>query len=193
MWPAHLRVEMNESCPDFLSDSKRSFEILEESRIRKRAGGLRSVNGLPGLSADTADLISVDSRSVRSRLLDFLTEEPFIGHLSRQNVIGGKTVELTVRPTVKLRHGLFENSDDVVIRIRLLWKEILVLHGLVSGLRSTVGKDHFDFSDSSSSVKHGCRVTPVDSPDGPQRQGYAGWQSQPPQRSEEAGAQRSPK
>jgi hypothetical protein len=62
---------------------------------------LRSVNVCPGLSADTADLISVDFRSVRSRILDFLTEEPFIGHLSRENVIGRKAVELSVRPTVK--------------------------------------------------------------------------------------------
>jgi hypothetical protein len=54
------------------------------------------------LSANTTDLISVDFRSVRSRLLDFLTEEPFIGHLSRENVIGKKTVELAVKPTVKL-------------------------------------------------------------------------------------------
>lgn len=59
--------------------------------------------GLPDISADTADLNSIDFRSVCSRLLDFLTEDPFIGHLSRENVIGGKTVELTVRPTVKLK------------------------------------------------------------------------------------------
>lgn len=97
-----MRVEMKESCPDFRSYSKSSFEILEESRIHKRVGGLRSVNVLPGLSADVADLISVDFQSVRSRLLDFLTEEPFIGHLSRENIIGRKAVELTVRPTVKL-------------------------------------------------------------------------------------------
>lgn len=62
---------------------------------------MRSVNGFPGLSADTADLISVDFRSVRSRLLDFLAEEPLIGYLSRENVIGRKSVELTVKPTVK--------------------------------------------------------------------------------------------
>ena len=64
---------------------------------------MRSVNGFPGLSADTADLISVDFRSVRSRLLDFLTEEPFIGHLSRENIIGRMAVEMTMRPTVKLK------------------------------------------------------------------------------------------
>lgn len=43
---------------------------------------LRSVNGFPGFSADTPDLISVDFRSVRARLLDFLSKEPHIGHLS---------------------------------------------------------------------------------------------------------------
>ncbi len=35
---------------------------------------MKSVNGLPGLSADTADLIFVDFRSVRSRLLIFFCE-----------------------------------------------------------------------------------------------------------------------
>ncbi len=63
---------------------------------------MRSVNVLPGLSADTADLISVDFGSVRSRLLDFFAKEMLIGHLSRENIIGRKTAELTVRPTVKL-------------------------------------------------------------------------------------------
>ncbi|EHQ05191.1 hypothetical protein [Leptonema illini] len=92
-------------------------ELSSRGKIRKLFEDLRSVNGFPMLSADTAELISVDFRSVRSRLLDFFTEEPFIGHLSRQNVIGGKTVELTVRPTVKFRRSLFENSDHVVIRI----------------------------------------------------------------------------
>ncbi len=111
---------------------------------------MRSVNGLPGLSADAADLISVDFRSIRPRLLDFFTEEPFIGHLSRENVIGRKTVELTVRPTVKFGHGLFENSDNVVIRIRLLWKEILVLHGLVPGLGHAIRAVDLDLCDDSS-------------------------------------------
>lgn len=101
-------------------------------------------------SADAANLISVDFRSVRSRLLDFLAKEMLIGHLSRENVIGRKTVELTMRPTVKLGHGLFKNTDDVVIRIRLLWEEILVLHGLIPGLGHTVGVDYFYLSDDSS-------------------------------------------
>ncbi len=72
-----------------------------------------------------------------------------------------------MRPTVKLRRSLFKNTDHVVIRIRLLWKEILVFHGLVPGLGDTVGNDHFDLADDSSWVKHGSRVTPVDSPDEP--------------------------
>jgi hypothetical protein len=93
---------MKESRPNNRTCSKRSFEIREERRIGKEVEDLRSVNVLPGLSADVADLISVDFQSVRSRLLDFLTEAPFIGHLSRENIIGRKAVELTVRPTVKL-------------------------------------------------------------------------------------------
>ncbi len=59
--------------------------------------------GLPDISEEVADLNSIDFGSVLSRLLDFLTEEPFIGHLSRENIIGRKAVELTVRPTVKLK------------------------------------------------------------------------------------------
>ncbi len=44
---------------------------------------------------------------------------------------------------------------------------MLVLHGLDFGLGYAVREDHFDFADDSSSVKHGSRVTPVDSGDGP--------------------------
>lgn len=37
-----------------------------------------------------------------------------------------------MRPTVKLRHGLFENPDNAVVRIWLPWKELLVFHGLAA-------------------------------------------------------------
>ena len=63
---------------------------------------MRSVNGFLVLSADTADLISVDFRSVRSCLLDSFAKEMPVGHLSRENVIGRRTVELAMRSTVKL-------------------------------------------------------------------------------------------
>ena len=94
-----------------------------------------SVNGFTGLSADAAELISVDFRSIGSCLLDFFSKKMFIGHLSGKNIIGRQTVKLSVRPTVKFGHGLLENSGNVIIRVRLLWKEILVFHGLVSALR----------------------------------------------------------
>lgn len=54
-----------------------------------------------------------------------------------------------MRPTVKLRHGLFDNSDDVAIRIWLLWKELLIFHGLDPGLGHAVGKERFELTDDS--------------------------------------------
>lgn len=65
-------------------------------------GNETEASGFPDISADTADLISVDFRSVRSRLLNFFAKEMLIGHLSRENVIRRKTVELTMRPNVTL-------------------------------------------------------------------------------------------
>lgn len=67
--PCTLACKMKENRPNNRPCWERSFEECEGRRVCQQAMNLRSVNGLPGLSADTADLISIDSRSVRSRLL----------------------------------------------------------------------------------------------------------------------------
>ncbi len=53
----------------------------------------------------------------------------------------------------------------MTIKIRFLWEEILVFHGLVSGLGHVIREDRFDLCDNSFSVRHDSLITPVDSPD----------------------------
>jgi hypothetical protein len=41
------------------------------------------------------------------------------------------------------------NTDNIGISVRLLWKEILIFHGLDPGLGHAVGKERFDLTDDS--------------------------------------------
>lgn len=63
---------------------------------------LLSVNDLSGLLTESTDMTSIDFRSIPSCSLNLLAKEMLLGHLSCENVVGRKTVELSVRATVKL-------------------------------------------------------------------------------------------
>jgi hypothetical protein len=102
------------------------------------------------VSAEAAELISVDFRSVGSCLFDFLFKGIPVWDFSGKDIVGIESVELPMGPAIKLDHCLFENLHDIIIRIRLLREEVFVFHGLVARFGHAVGEEYFNLRDDSS-------------------------------------------